>query len=119
MSDNLENHFGHVARHAVAQTLLTGCMSKSLAFVAGVLQGKNGNGCAAALTGSERRIVELGFLTREQSEELFSRCRECRQALNDAASAWKKRDRRELDAKLRQFREAQRRMRREIVAIAD
>lgn len=117
MSEKFDNQFGRVARHAVAQALLSGCMSKSLKFVAELVQGKQ-TSCSAAIPRSERVIVENGFLTNEQTVRLSSHCQECRRALNDAAVAWRQRDRQQLNEKTRDFREAQRKMRREIIAIA-
>lgn len=112
-----ENQFGRVTRHAVAQALLTGCMGKSLQFVAGLLQGKEA-ACSARFPTSERVIVDHAFLTREQTAKLSSHCQECRKALNDAAIAWKQRDRRQLNSSVKEFREAQRKMRQEIIATA-
>lgn len=117
MSEQTGNQFGRVARHSVAQALLTGCMSKSLQFVAEVLQGGQAS-CPARIPGSERAIADSVFLTREQSERLSSRCQECHQALNKAAVSWQQRDRQQLTAHLQDFRNAQRKLRSEIVAFA-
>lgn len=116
MSEQRKNQFGHVASHSVAQALLTGCMGKSLQFVAGLLQGKQAS-CSAIFPTSERLLIDDGFLTREQTSKLSSRCQECRKALNDAAVAWQRRDRQQLNVHVNDFREAQRKMRQEIVAI--